>query len=168
MPEITEARIQAQMQENRYEFGLAKDCPYAHELAELQLKDLLRKGCTLEGPDCRGCSCMGGPCPLNDWQKRHPEYANDELAMKINVLEAGGEEAYREKMKRQEELLKKAEEEKNRAKDEDRISAACKVLQMIKDSKQPVSAHMISAVVDLIRNAKTTKSELEAAIAKFQ
>lgn len=71
-------------------------------------------------------------------------------------------------MKHQEELLKKAEEEKNLAKNEDRIAAACKVLQIIKDSKQPVSAIMISAVVDMIRNAKTTKLELEAAIAKFQ
>ena len=51
---------------------------------------------------------------------------------------------------------------------EDRVDAACKVLQIIRDSKQPVSAIMISAVVDLIRNAKTTKLELEAAIAKLQ
>ena len=109
-------------------------------------------------------------CPMIDWQKRHPEYANDELAMKIRILEAGGEEAYKEKQKRIEEAKRKAEEEKNRATNEDRVDAACKVLQIIKDSniEHPVSAIMISAVVDLIRNAKTTKSELEAAVAKFQ
>lgn len=56
----------------------------------------------------------------------------------------------------------------NQAKNEDRINAACKVLQIIKDSKQPISALMINAIVDLIRNAKTTKLDLDAAIAKFQ
>lgn len=56
----------------------------------------------------------------------------------------------------------------NQATHEDRIIAARKVLQIIKDSKQSVSAHMINAVVDLIRNAKTTKLDLDAAIAKFQ
>ena len=54
------------------------------------------------------------------------------------------------------------------AKNEDRVDAARKVLQIIKDSKQPISALMINAVVDLIRNAKTTKLDLDAAIAKFQ
>ena len=54
------------------------------------------------------------------------------------------------------------------AKNEDRVDTACKVLQIIRDSKQPVSAHMVNAVVDLIRNEKTTKLELEAAIAKLQ
>lgn len=157
--------------------SLKEDCGFSaatREFAILELEDMQRKGCLLERADgyCIGCSATanGGECPMNGWEKRHPEYANDELAMKIKVLEAGGEEAYKEKMKRQEELLKKAEEEKNRAKDEDRIDAACKVLQIVKDSsiEHPVSAIMISAVVDLIRNAKTTKSELEAAVAKFK
>ena len=168
MANFTEKQIQEMMKALKWEYGFDNN---TRELAILELEDLQRKGCTLEHiGDCRGCSATEGglECPLCDWQKRHPEYANDELAMKIKVLEAGGEEAYKEKMKRQEEFLKKAEEEKNRAKDEDRIAAACKVLQIIKDSKQPVSAIMISAVVDLIRNAKTTKSELEAAVAKIQ
>lgn len=168
MANFSESRIRSMITELRDEFG--PDIA-TRELALLELEDMERKGCSHESANkfdqCRDCPDFE-KCPVLDWQKRHPEYANDELAMKIRVLEAGGEEAYREKMKRQEELCKKAEEEKNRAKDEDRIAAACKVLQMIKDSKQPVSAHMISAVVDLIRNAKTTKSELEAAIAKFQ
>ena len=46
------------------------------------------------------------------------------------------------------------------ANNEDRINAACKVLQIIKDSKQSVSALKI--------NAKTTKLDLDAAIVKFQ
>ena len=165
MANFTEPRIQTMIAELRDEYGPEIA---TRELAILELEDLKRKGCTLENLcECRGCPSFE-KCPVLDWEKRHPEYANDELAMKIKVLEAGGEEAYKEKVKRQEELLKKAEEEKNLAKDEDRIDAACKVLQIVKDSKQPVSAHMINVVVDLIRNAKTTKSELEAAIAKFQ
>ena len=168
MANFSESRIRSMIAELRDEFG--PDIA-TRELALLELEDMERKGCSHESANkfdqCRDCP-NSEKCPVLDWQKRHPEYANDELAMKIRILEAGGEEAYREKMKRQEELCKKAEEEKNRAKDEDRIDAACKVLQIIKDSKQPVSAIMISAVVDLIRNAKTTKSELEAAIAKFQ
>lgn len=165
---FSESRIQTMLSELRDEFG--PDIA-TRELAVLELEDMARKGCTRDYASkfdqCRDC-LSSERCPMLDWQKRHPEYANDELAMKIKVLEAGGEEAYKEKMKRQEEFLKKAEEEKNRAKDEDRIAAACKVLQIIKDSKQPVSAIMISAVVDLIRNVKTTKSELEAAVAKIQ
>ena len=169
MADFSEKLIQSTIKSLKEDCGLSV---VTRELAILELEDMQRKGCLLERADgyCIGCSATanGGECPMNGWEKRHPEYANDELAMKIKVLEAGGEEAYKEKMKRQEELLKKAEEEKNRAKDEDRIAAACKVLQIIKDSKQPVSAIMISAVVDLIRNAKTTKSELEAAVAKIQ
>ena len=156
--------------------SLKEDCGFSaatRELAILELEDMQRKGCLLERADgyCIGCSALkNGKCPMDDWMVKHPEYADDELAMKIKVLEAGGEEAYKEKMKRQEELLKKAEEEKNRATNEDRIDAACKVLQIVKDSniEHPASAIMISAVVDLIRNEKTTKSELEAAVAKFQ
>lgn len=161
---FSEARIQSMITELRDEYGPEIA---TRELALLELEDMARKGCTHVSGQCYDCP-NSEKCPMIDWWKRHPEYVNDELAKKIRILEAGGEEAYREKMKRQEELCKKAEEEKNRAKDEDRIAAACKVLQAIADSKQPVSAHMINAVVDLIRNAKTTKSELEATIAKFQ
>ena len=165
---FSEARIKSMIIDLRDEYGPEIA---TRELAILELEDMVRKGCTHESAStydqCRDCP-NSEKCPVLDWQKRHPEYANDELAMKIKVLEAGGEEAYKEKQKRIEEAKKQAEEEKNRAKDEDRIDAACKVLQIIKDSKQPVSALMISAVVDLIRNAKTTKPELEAAIAKFQ
>ena len=163
---FTETQIQGMIN------SLRDDYPkeiVTRELALLELEDLARKGCLLEGKIgyCYGCSANNN-CPLNGWEKRHPEYVNDELAVKLRILKAGGEEAYREQQKRIEEAKKKAEEEKNRAKSEDRIDAACKVLQMIKDAKQPVSALMVNEVVDLIRNAKTTKSELEAAVAKFQ
>lgn len=163
--------IDEMIRENSQEYGIDLPEDEARELAKLQLEDLKRKGCTLENiGECYGCSATkdGSECPLCDWEKRHPEYANDELAMKIKILEAGGEKAYKAKLKAREEAKRKAEEEKNRAKNEDRIDAACKVLQIIKDSKQPISAHMINVIVDLIRNEKTTKLELVTAIAKFQ
>lgn len=169
MADFTEKQIQQMMTTLKWEFGVENN---TRELAILELEDLKRKGCTLEHiGECHGCSAStkeNSYCPLCDWEKRHPEYANDELAMKIKILEAGGEEAYKAKLKAREEAKRKAEEEKNRAKDEDRIDAACKVLQIIKDSKKPISAHMINVVVDLIRNEKTTKLELEDAIAKIQ
>lgn len=166
MANFTESRIQSMLAELRNEFGSEIA---TRELALLELEDLERKGCLVEyGPYCLNCPAHEeGGCQLIDWEKRHPEYANDALAMKIRVLEAGGEEAYIAKLKAQEEAKKKAEEEKNRAKDEDRIDAACKTLQIIRDSKQPISAIMINEVVDLIRNTKTTKLELEAAIQKL-
>ena len=167
MANFTETQIQGMLIQLKDEFGPEIA---TRELALLELEDMQRKGCALEYTckfdQCYTCS-ISDKCPVIDWEKRHPEYANDTLAMKIKVLEAGGEEAYKAKLKAQEEAKKKAEEEKNRAKDEDRIDAACKVLQIIRDSKQPVSALMINEVVDLIRNAKTTKLELETAIQKL-
>jgi len=168
MANFTETQIQGMLKALRDDMGY----PATRELAILELEDMKRKGCLCERTDgyCIGCSAMAGGsgnCPMNDWEKRHPEYANDELAMKIKILEAGGEEAYIAKLKAQEEAKRKAEEEKNRAKDEDRIDAACKTLQIIRDSKQPISALMINEVVDLIRNTKTTKLELDAAIQKL-
>jgi hypothetical protein len=167
MANFTETQIHKMLTELKDEFGSEIA---TRELALLELEDMERKGCTLEYAckfnGCHGCS-IAAKCPVVDWEKRHPEYANDALAMKIRVLEAGGEEAYMAKLKAQEEAKKKAEEEKNRAKDEDRIDAACKTLQIIRDSKQPISALMINEVVDLIRNTKTTKLELDAAIQKL-
>ena len=113
---FSEARIQSMITELKDEYGPEIA---TRELALLELEDMARKGCAHESANrfdqCRDCP-NSEKCPVLDWQKRHPEYANDELAMKIKVLEAGGEEAYKEKMKRQEELLKKAEE-KNQAVD---------------------------------------------------
>ena len=103
------------------------------ELAILELEDLKRKGCTLENLcECHGCSATkNGECPLCDWEKRHPEYANDELAMKIKILEAGGEEAYKEKLKRQEESKKKFEEEEQKKLDYDTLKS--KLFEILDD-----------------------------------
>ena len=165
MAEITESRIQAQMRENSYEFGISTSEPYAHELAELQLKDLLRKGCTLEGPDCRGCSCMGGSCPLNGWEKLHPEYKDDELAHRIEVLEAGGEEAYKAKLKAREEARIKAEEEAQKATDADRANACRHLLNLFYKSKLTATEGGILDLVNNILYAKT-KSEIWDEVAK--
>lgn len=84
------------------------------ELAILELEDLKRKGCLLEdcGGSCYKCSVMrcGGECPMNDWDRRHPEYMNDELAKKIKILEAGGEEAYAAKQKKRLEAIKEKDD----------------------------------------------------------
>lgn len=100
MTDFTKKQIQDMMHTLKWEWGIDNN---TRELAVLELKDLQRKGCTLEHiGECRGkCSiCDGVYCPLDDWEKRHPEYKDDELARKINVLEAGGEEAYRAKMQK--------------------------------------------------------------------
>ena len=98
MANFSESRIQTMLSELKDEFG--PDIA-TRELAILELEDLERKGCTHESDNtfdqCYGCP-NSEKCPLLDWQKRHPEYANDELAMKIKVLEAGGEEAYQKKL----------------------------------------------------------------------
>ena len=117
MADFTEKQIQQMMTTLKWEFGIDNN---TRELAILELEDLKRKGCTLEHiGECRGCSAStkeNSYCPLADWEKRHPEYANDELATKIKILEAGGEEAYKAKLEAQAEAKKKAEEEaKNEA-----------------------------------------------------
>lgn len=74
----------------------------ARELAEMQLEDLKRKGCTLENiGECHGCSATkgGSECPLCGWEKRHPEYADDELAMKIKTLENKAKDQFCAEMK---------------------------------------------------------------------
>ena len=117
MANFTEAQIQSMLTDLNDEFGSEIA---TRELAVLELEDMKRKGCALEFAnrfnDCHGCS-IAHKCPVLDWQKRHPEYANDELAMKIKVLEAGGEEAYNAKLKAQEDAKKKAEELANKEKE---------------------------------------------------
>lgn len=111
------SKIDEMIRENRQEYGIDLPEDEARELAELQLKDLERKGCTLENiGECYGCSATkdGSECPLCDWEKRHPEYADDELATKITILEAGGEDAYKAKLAAQE-AKKKAVENKKKA-----------------------------------------------------
>lgn len=111
MANFTEKQIQGMLAELSGMFG-SKIA--TRELALLELEDMKRKGCTLEYASehdkCRACS-LSTKCPVINWHNRHPEYANDELAMKIKVLEAGGEEAYNAKLKAHEEAKKKAEEE---------------------------------------------------------
>ena len=162
MANFTETRIQKMIAELKVEFGPEIA---TRELALLELEDLERKGCHIEyGPYCLNCPAHGeGKCPLNDWQKRHPEYANDELAMKINVLEAGGEEAYIAKLKAQEEAKRKAEEEKLKASDTDILEAARKLLKLHFTSQVEgkTEANYIEALSDIL-NAET-KIEIEAA-----
>lgn len=94
--------IDEMVRENRQEYGIDLPEDEARELAELQLEDLKRKGCTLENiGECHGCSATenGSECPLYDWEKRHPEYANDELAMKIKALENKSRDQLKVKVK---------------------------------------------------------------------
>lgn len=73
------------------EFG--KDPTDYH--VELVMKDLWRKGCHhLElTASCRGCiDCPPGSpdemrCPFIGWEKRNPEYKDDELAKEIQKCE---------------------------------------------------------------------------------
>lgn len=162
MANFSESRIRSMIAELRDEFG--PDIA-TRELAILELEDMERKGCSHESANkfdqCRDCPDFE-KCPVLDWQKRHPEYANDELAMKIKVLEAGGEEAYKEKMKRQEELLKKAEEE---ATDVDRAEACRHLLGLFRKSKLTATEGGVLDLVENILNAKT-KAEIWAEVAK--
>jgi hypothetical protein len=68
---------------NRDEYGT-----YNEELAQLELEDAERKGCLIQySPYCQNCPHQcNNTCPLNDWQKRHPEFVNDELTQKIEAL----------------------------------------------------------------------------------
>lgn len=104
------------------------------ELAILELEDMKRKGCVLDFAnrfgECRACP-KANECPVCTWEKRHPEYRDDELAMKIKVLEAGGEEAYKEKLKRQEEAKKKVEEEQKKTLDYDTLKS--KLFEILDD-----------------------------------
>ena len=131
MENFTESQIQGMIDGLKDEFGPEIA---TRELALLELEDMKRKGCVLDFAhrfdECRSCPSALN-CPVLTWEKRHPEYANDELAMKIKVLEAGGEEAYREKMKRQEEDKKRLEEEQNKKLDYDTLKS--KLFEILDD-----------------------------------
>lgn len=163
MANFTETRIQKMITELKDEFGPEIA---TRELALLELEDLERKGCHIEydGPYCLNCPVFReGNCPLNGWEKRHPEYANDALAMKIRVLEAGGEEAYIAKLKAREEAKKQAEEEKLKASDTDILEAARKLLKLHFTSQVEgkTEANYLEALSNIL-NAET-KIEIEAA-----
>ena len=159
MANFTEKQIQGMIAEIRDMFG--SDIA-TRELALLELEDMKRKGCALEYAckydQCCRCS-ISDKCPVIDWEKRHPEYANDELAMKIKVLEAGGEEAYKAKLKASEEAKKKAEEEAQLATDTDRVNACRYLLNLFFKSKLSVSESEVLDSVNNILYAKT-KSEI--------
>ena len=96
------SKIDDMIHENRQEYGIDLPEDEARELAKLQLEDLKRKGCTLENiGECHGCSATknGSECPLCDWQKRHPEYADDELARKIKALENKARDQFKAEMR---------------------------------------------------------------------
>ena len=154
MANFTEKQIQGMLDDLRDEFG--QDIA-TRELALLELEDMKRKGCTgyaFTYDQCRVCS-MSDKCPMLNWQDRHPEYANDELAMKIKVLEAGGEEAYKAKLKAQEEAKKKAEEEARVVTDTDRVNACRHLLNLFYKSKLSVSESEVLNSVNKILYAKT-------------
>ena len=154
MANFTEKQIQGMLDDLRDEFG--QDIA-TRELALLELEDMKRKGCTgyaFTYDQCQVCS-MSAKCPMLNWQDRHPEYANDELAMKIKVLEAGGEEAYKAKLKAQEEAKKKAEEEAQLVTDTDRVNACRHLLNLFYKSKLSVSESEVLNSVNKILYAKT-------------
>ena len=159
MANFTEKQIQGMIAELRDMFG--SDIA-TRELALLELEDMKRKGCALEYAckydQCRSCS-ISDKCPVVSWEKHHPEYANDALAMKIKVLEAGGEEAYKAQLKAQEEAKKKAEEEAHLVTDTDRVNACRNVLNFYYKSKSFASEVKVLDLVNKILYAKT-KAEI--------
>ena len=154
MANFTEKQIQGMLDDLRDEFGW--DIA-TRELALLELEDMKRKSCALEYAckfdQCRGCS-ISNKCPVIGWEKRHPEYVDDELAMKIRVLEADGEEAYKAKLKAQEEAKKKAEKAQ-KATDTDRVNACRHFLNLFYKSKLSVSEIKVLDLVNKILYAKT-------------
>jgi hypothetical protein len=166
MNTFTEKQIQGMISQLRDEYG--SDIA-TRELAILELEDMQRKGCILSAYANRFNECCGCPkaeeCPVLTWEKRHPEYKNDSLACKIKILEAGGEEAYKAKLKAQEEAKKKAEEEKNKATDIDRAEACRHLLNLYYKSKLTATAEGILELVNNILYAKT-KSEIWDEVAK--
>lgn len=166
MNNFTETQIRGMLTQLKDEFGPEIA---TRELVLLELEDMKRKGCLLERTDgyCIGCSAManGGECPMNDWEKRHPEYKYDELAMKLKILRAGGEEAYKAKLKAQEEAKRKAEEEAQKATDADRANACRYLLTLFYKSKLTATEGGILGLVNNILYAKT-KAEIWDEVAK--
>ena len=160
MAEFTDVQVNGMMR------MLADDGIQAtRELAVLELEDVKRKGCLLERADgyCIGCSALkdGGECPMNTWEKRHPEYKDDELAMKIKILEAGGEEAYKKKLEAQ----ALAKEKISLPTAQDKVYAAQYVLNLYYRSKISMPDGEVLNVVNTILTA-STKAEIQDILAK--
>ena len=167
MANFTESQIQGMIDDLKDEFGPEI---VTRELALLELEDMKRKGCVLKYAckfdQCYTCS-KSDDCPVLTWEKRHPEYANDELAMKIKILEAGGEEAYKAKLKAQEEAKKKAEEEANRATDTYKIEAICFIRRTYFEHGSEIGVDPLAILNDIDEVIKAkTKSEIKAIVAK--
>ena len=165
MANFTETRIQSMITELRDEFGSEIA---TRELALLELEDLERKGCHVEYTHyCLNCPAYKeNNCLLNDWETRHPEYANDALAMKIRILEAGGEEAYVAKLKAQEEAKKKAEEEKLKATDTEVLEAARHILKLYFNTwANTPGAEYLKALNEVLNT--NSKPVIEATLAKI-
>ena len=99
MENFTEKQIQGMIAGLKDEFGPEIA---TRELALLELEDMKRKGCVLDFAhrfdECRSCPSALN-CPVLTWEKRHPEYANDELAMKIKALENKARDQFRAEMR---------------------------------------------------------------------
>jgi hypothetical protein len=165
MANFTETQIQKMIAELKNEFGPEIA---TRELALLELEDLERKGCNVEYTHyCLNCPAHEeGNCPLNDWESRHPEYANDALAMKIRILEAGGEEAYIAKLKAQEEAKKKAVEEKLKATDTEILEAARHILKLYFNTwANTPGAEYLKALNEVLNT--NSKPVIEATLAKI-
>lgn len=82
---FTTAERETIIRQLRDEYGNRE---FSDELITLECQDLWRKGChNLEhGEDCRGCQTGGVCCGLLYWEKRHPEYKDDEIAMRLKAL----------------------------------------------------------------------------------
>ena len=82
--DFTTAERNTIIQGLRDEYG---DREFSNELVLLECQDLWRKGChnLKDTEDCRGCG-LHGECGLIDWEKRHPEYKDDELAKRLKEL----------------------------------------------------------------------------------
>ena len=163
MASFTEKQIQGMLDDLRDEFGW--DIA-TRELALLELEDMKRKGCALEYAckydQCRGCS-ISDKCPVVDWEKRQPEYANDELAMRIEILEAGGEEAYKAKLKAQEEAKRKVAEVQ-KATDVDRADACRHLLNLFYKSKLTATE---GSILDLINSIQTEEQAIQYLAASY-
>ena len=164
MTNFTEKQIQGMLAELKDEFG--SDIA-TRELALLELEDMKRKGCALEYSckfdQCRACS-ISAKCPVIDWHNRHPEYANDELAIRIKILEAGGKEAYKAKLKTSEAAKKKAEEKALLVTDADRVNACRHLLNLFYKSKLTATE---DEVLDLMNNVLYAKNKAEICFEKI-
>ena len=144
------SKIDEMIRENRQEYGIDLPEDEARELAELQLKDLERKGCTLENiGECRGCSATkdGSECPLYDWEKRHPEYADDELAKRIKALENKSRDKFKAEMRA------KVTEEFKKLKVEVDLTEAARALE--------IAAHDISEALKEFEEVEGQSDEVQ-------